>query len=198
MRYRSLRPKKAIGWGLSALAMGLGLMCQTAEAENFWASAQLVDARISGLSQEISSVAHQRSFLSDGSTYSLERYYGSDWKDVRLVFLSPLSEEFGVFWGVGTGERGEKYSIDPSLTLGFLQAWQLDRHSSFAVSLKVVVGGALSETSCTADYGAIGGVQEVNCRLADSFLPPEQTLDFLFDEEPADRFDLSLNYTFRF
>ena len=38
---------------------------------------------------------------------------------------------------------------------------------------------------CTADYGAIGGVQAVNCRLAASQLDPAETLRHL--EQERDR-----------
>jgi hypothetical protein len=49
-----------------------------------------------------------------------------------------------------------------------------------------------------ADYGDIGGVQSVNCRLAASELPPQETLKHLFNQAPHDRVTLNFRYSINF
>ena len=61
-----------------------------------------------------------------------------------------------------------------------------------------MLGGTLHEKSCSADYGQIGGVQEVNCRLAASTLPPAETLRYLLNEKPYNHNQVSLMLTWRF
>jgi len=60
------------------------------------------------------------------------------------------------------------------------------------------IGGHLRERACTADYGEIGGVQRVNCRLAATPLEPRETLQYLWDERPGDRLQASVGLMFRF
>jgi len=59
-------------------------------------------------------------------------------------------------------------------------------------------GGGLKEGTCVADYGDIGGVQSVNCRLAASELPPQETLKHLFNQAPHDRVTLNFRYSINF
>jgi len=71
-------------------------------------------------------------------------------------------------------------------------------NSQLSLSVSVVLGGYLREKTCTADYGAIGGVQTVNCRLADSPLPPAETLIYLLDEPLGDLVSVTLRYQLKF
>lgn len=50
----------------------------------------------------------------------------------------------------------------------------------------VPFGGRLKEKICIADYGDIGGVQRVNCRLEATELEPKETLKYLFNERKKD------------
>ncbi len=167
-------------------------------AQQFLEDAKLVDVSVGDLSQVADEMSYGTGLLSDGTTYSFDRYYSNDWVDLRFTWMTPLSKNFGVYWGFGTGERGEKYRIDPSLKLGFLATRPTSEHSLWSFSISTVVGGYLKEKSCIADYGAIGGVQEVNCRLASSILPPAETLKYLRNEPPGDQVSVTLRYQFSF
>lgn len=59
-------------------------------------------------------------------------------------------------------------------------------------------GGRLKEKTCSADYGEIGGVQTVNCRLAASTLQPAETLQYLMNEKPKQDMLISVKWTYRF
>lgn len=112
--------------------------------------------------------------------------------------LTVVTDRVGVFWGFNTGEEGQKYRIEPGFKLGFILRQDLTRDSDISISARTILGGTLEEQTCTADYGAIGGVQKVNCRLAASPLPPSETLDYLVREPPEDQFEIDLRYTLRF
>lgn len=170
----------------------------SARAQGFWEDTQLVDLRVGDHSGRADELSFGSGLLQDGSRYSFDRWYSSDWVDLRFTFATAVTNQFGIYWGLGTGERGGKYHIEPSLKVGFLYVEPLDRQSQLSFSLSVVLGGYLKEQSCQADYGAIGGVQTVNCRMAGSILPPEETLQYLLDEPPGDQLSLSLRYERQF
>ena len=101
-------------------------------------------------------------------------------------------------WGFGTGEGGAKYHIEPSLKFGFLATEPVGDGGLLSLSVTTVLGGYFREGSCTANYGAIGGVQEVNCRMAASVLRPSETLDYLVNTPPSDQVSVSLRYRLEF
>lgn len=169
-----------------------------ARAQPFLEDAQLVDARLSSLSYTADDLGKGYGNLAGGGTYSFERWYDNDFGDLRLTMLTPVNRNLGIFWGFGTGESGEKYQIDPSVKVGFLAIEPVGDNGTLSLSVSVVLGGYLREKSCTADYGAIGGLQAVNCRMADSVLPPSETLKYLLDEPPGDQVSVSLRYEVRF
>ncbi len=117
---------------------------------------------------------------------------------MRITLLSPVNANFGVIWGLGTGEGGEKYHIEPSLKIGFLATEPMGDNGLLSLAVTTVLGGYFREGSCTADYGPIGGVQSVNCRMADSTLPPAETLNYLLNQRPSDQLGVSLRYQLRF
>lgn len=170
----------------------------SAQAQGFWEDTQLVDLRVGDHSGVADELSFGSGLLQDGNRYSFDRWYSSDWVDLRFTFATAVTNQFGIYWGLGTGERGGKYHIEPSLKVGFLYVEPLDRQSQLSFSLSVVLGGYLKEESCQADYGAIGGVQSVNCRMAGSILPPEETLQYLLNEPPTDQLSLSLRYERQF
>jgi len=133
-----------------------------------------------------------------GAWVGFDRWYSSRWQDARFTWMTQLSPHLGVIWGFSTGERGEKYEIEPSLKLGFVFHAPLTRSTAVSLRASSIVGGRLRERACLANYGAIGGVQSVNCRLAASVLPPDQTLSYLFNEKPyqKDMFFLQFAWSF--
>lgn len=169
-----------------------------ASAQEILEDLELVGIGFGGLSSIAATFRVQTGGLSDGSRYSFNRYYSTNIRDLRVTMLSPLNSNFGILWGIGTGESGAKYRIEPSFTVGFVATEPVGDNGLLSLTVSTVLGGHFREESCTADYGAIGGVQEVNCRLADSFLPPAETLDYLVDQPPSDRFNVSLRYRLRF
>ena len=159
---------------------------------------ELVDVGVGDLSSLADRFSRQTGGLSDGSRYSFSRYYNSEIKDWRFTMLSPVNSNFGILWGFGTGEGGAKYHIEPSLKFGFLAIEPIGDNGLLSLSVTTVMGGYFREDSCTADYGAIGGIQEVNCRMADSVMPPSETLDYLINKPPSDQLNVSLRYQIRF
>lgn len=139
------------------------------------------------LSAVVAPRRHESYELQNGQTVDLKRWYQTSWVDVKLTWLSPVTPQWGVLWGFSTGERGPKYRIAPSLQLGALWVHPLERGGRLTFRLSQRWGGRLTERSCQANYGAIGGgLQEVNCRLATNEMPPADTLAFLYREKPAD------------
>ena len=154
-------------------------------AQGLLENTSLVDIHSgSGLSDAVRSVSPSGFQLADGSDVRFSDWYTSRWQDVHVTWMTQLHDNVGFYWGFGAGERGQKYTIDPSLKLGFVLRHDLSDRSQLSLSATHTIGGGLSESSCTADYGAIGGVQTVNCRLAATELPPSETLQYLFDEPP--------------
>jgi hypothetical protein len=54
----------------------------------------------------------------------------------------------------------------------------------------------MEEKTCVADYGDIGGIQAVNCRLAATALEPAETLQYLYNEKPSSYFRLGYQFNF--
>lgn len=133
-----------------------------------------------------------------GSRVDFRPWYTSRWKDASFTWMTQVSPNFGIIHGFSTGERGPKYEIAPSLKLGLMMQTQTGRNALVSLRASTTVGGMLKEKSCSADYGQIGGVQTVNCRLAASLLPPEKTLGYLVREKPPDRHQLNLVFSWRF
>lgn len=136
--------------------------------------------------------------LSGGEPVRFDGWYRARTPDLRFDFLTELTPDLGLIWGVGTGERGEKYRIDPSIRIGLLHTTEVGRYGLLSLRVSTRIGGRLREGACMADYGEIGGVQRVNCRLAATPLAPEETLGYLWNKRPGDRLEASVQLTFRF
>lgn len=132
---------------------------------------------------------------SSGQQVDFDKWYSTVLSETRITWMTQMTPEVGLVWGMSTGERGEKYAIAPSVKLGFIYRTQLSRWSNFSIRASSVIGGRFREKSCTADYGDIGGVQQVNCRLAASNLQPADTLKYLIDALPRNRNGISITYT---
>lgn len=139
----------------------------------------------SALSQKAAGLEYGGYELSDGTWQSFRRWYHTDWTDLRFEMLTQYSENFGIIWGASTGESAEKFRIDPGVKLGLMFQEYPTPATTLSLSLSTVLAGNLKEFPCVADYGDIGGIQTVNCRLAASPLPPAETLRYLIKDTPA-------------
>ena len=107
-------------------------------AQSFLEDMELIGVGVGGLSSLADSFSRRSGGLSDGSRYSFSRYYSSDVPDLRITMLSPISRNLGIIWGLGTGESGEKYHIEPSLKIGFLAARPVGRSGLLSFSVSTV------------------------------------------------------------
>ena len=136
--------------------------------------------------------------LSQGEVRRFEPWFKPKWTDLRLDFMTQVNDRFGLLWSVSTGERGQKYRVDPEFRAGLIVQFEPvpQRFLSFLYTRSL--GGALRELPCVADYGEIGGEQKVNCRLAGSALAPDETLKYLVKIKPRDRHWYGLRVRFQF
>ncbi|RTM10124.1 MAG: hypothetical protein EKK31_03720 [Hyphomicrobiales bacterium] len=150
----------------------------------------------SPLSDRARSLGHGGYELQNGSWVSFNRWYHANWVDMHVDLLTQITEDTGILWGFGTGEKGEKYRIEPSLKLGFITQMHPNSNSTLSLSLTSTFGGSLQEKPCQADYGDFG-TYSVNCRLAASQMAPEETLKYLVNAKP-ESLHVWLNYRVSF
>ena len=148
----------------------------------------------SSLTQTVETIEGGGYELAGGDKVSFVRWYHTDWPDTRIDMLTQLSSHFGILWGASTGEHGEKFNIDPAFKLGMIVQQQPTPATTLTLTVSGIFGGRLTESPCEADYGDIGGIQTVNCRLAASVLAPEETLKYLMNAAP-NRLSLSLSFS---
>lgn len=152
------------------------------------------------LSRQVSQLRNQGYELSSGDPVDFKKWYSTSWQDLHLTWMTQVNQRLGLIWGFGTGERGSKYTIDPSLQLGFVFQQPLNKHSALTFRATTRMGGRLREKACMATYTLLGydEPQPVNCRLAATQLAPEDTLPFLFNDPPSDRMQLNIRYMWIF
>lgn len=193
---------RSAGWRvLAPLAAALVLAGGSAPARAYDAVDQtffLGFKQGSRLSEQVYKLGIGSYELSGGGNVDFRRWYGQRWTDMRADFMTQLSKGAGILWGVSTGEWGQKYRIAPGFRVGVILQTEPTPTSSIGISFTTILGGRLREKSCVADYGDIGGVQEVNCRLAASTLQPAETLKYLVNMKPPDRHWVGLRYQARF
>ena len=131
--------------------------------------------------------------LAHAEWQSFYNWYHTNWFDVRVDMLTQYTPDFGVLWGFSTGEAGEKFNIQPSIKLGIITQSHPVPNGTLSLSIAAILGGQLTELPCTADYGDIGGIQQVNCRLAASPIAPKDTLPLLLNLNP-ERLKVVLSY----
>ena len=137
--------------------------------------------------------------LAGGQFQSFDAWYGvRGLPDIHMSWLVPVSANWGWIWGFRTGERGAKYSIAPGLKLGWVYDTAVSSQSRLSVKATTVLGGRMVERPCSSDFGEIGGLRLVNCRLAASTLTPEQSLGYLINLPPPDRYQVSVQYQYSF
>ncbi|MBZ9881012.1 hypothetical protein LB535_01500 [Mesorhizobium sp. CA10] len=134
--------------------------------------------------------------LQNGSWVSFNQWYHTNWVDMHVDLLTQVTENTGILWGFGTGEQGDKYTIGPSLKLGFLTQTHPNPNSTLSLSVTSIIGGNLTEKPCLADYGDLGSYS-VNCRLAAGEMAPQETLKYLVSAKP-ESMHLWLNYRLTF
>jgi hypothetical protein len=76
--------------------------------------------------------------LSDGEYVSFADWYTPAIPDITLLFLREVSNNFGIIWGLSTGEVGEKYRIDPALQLGFVLNYEIFENLSMSMNFRNV------------------------------------------------------------
>jgi len=133
-----------------------------------------------------------------GQWVGFDKWYRPKWTDTRVTWMTQVSPEFGMLWGLSTGEQAEKYSISPSLKLGVVHQTKVGLNASFSVRATSVIGGRMNEKTCTANYGDIGGIEQVNCRLAASEMTPADTLKHLTNALPPNRHNVWVRYVLTF
>jgi hypothetical protein len=170
-----------------------------AAAQSFLENTHLIDVHMgSRRSDEVSLFRTGGYELADGTAVRFDPWYRSNWRDMSVSFLTEAAPNWGLIWGPSTGEKGEKYQIDPALEVGLIFQVPLSGSASMAISASTKFGGVLQEQTCTADYGDIGGTQQVNCRLAAGTLAPADTLDYLIRLDAREESRVSLSYELLF
>lgn len=193
-------------WGLVLAAFPWGLVQAAGWGEGGWAaslpsprSTSLIEIRQgTDLSSRMRGLRSQGFESAGGEPVDFSAWYSTRWTDMRVSWLTQLSTSTGLIWGLGTGERGAKYRISPSLKLGLIHQTRIDGRTTLTLRATTTLGGRLREKSCTADYGDIGGVQVVNCRLAASELEPAETLRYLFNDTARDQRQVSVLFSHAF
>jgi hypothetical protein len=159
----------------------------------------LLDIRIGSSRSDLMHRISRRGYeLAGGEFRSFAGWYGTRQREIDVSFLTQISEDLGLVWGFSTGEEGEKYRISPGIRLGFVHERQITRRSRLSLSMILQLGADLRERTCLADFGAIGGEREVNCRLAASALRPEETLRHTLRLRGIDESRIAVSYVLDF
>ena len=132
-----------------------------------------------------------------GQEVSFDRWYSTRWRDTRVAWMTRFHPEWGVIWGFGTGEKGAKYRIDPSLKLGVVHHVKWGPRSEWSFKVSTVWGGWFRESTCQAQFSEVGG-DIYNCRLAHTTLSAAESLRQLVIEPPADRLEWVIRYQYPF
>ena len=168
-----------------------------AEASEF--NIELLDFRLGGRFTSVADSLASGGFeLAQGEYVSFDDWYSPKFREISVRFLSIQSPNLGLTWGFGTGERGEKYRIHPSIELGFIYQKELFPNGWLTFLADFVIGGSFLERTCTADFGRIGGVQTVNCRYAAKPIEPSETLKFLEKKRGYKNSRAALIFEYRF
>ena len=134
----------------------------------------------------------------NGNFVSYAPWYTNHWTDARIAFMTEVTPSIGIIWGFSTGEQADKYKIYPNMKIGLAYFDKLSKDSTISLKATTIIGGKLIEYPCLADYGDIGGVQSVNCRMAASQMPPAETLQYLFNDKPYNQTVVLLEYKILF
>jgi hypothetical protein len=171
------------------------LACDYGDCSGFPRTTLLEIRREQAPARELEIVKFGGYELADGRYQSFSQWYAGRLTTTRAEFVTQLAPGLALLWGLSTGENREKYRLQPAARIGLLAIQPLGPRASVSLSARTTFAGRLQERPCTADYGAIGGVQRVNCRLAASELVPEDTLKYLWNFRPPDHTQVTLRLT---
>ncbi len=198
MRVLGIFFSACFAWALLSAA-GAAQPRDYATEGDFWAQTMLRGLSFDGLNSGIVRHAARQSFeLSGGGAVDLGKWYSPDFPNLSASFETKVSRNMSLVWGGSLGEAGAKYRLGPSGTIGFVMRQPVGAHGTLSLEVIAQTGGALREGTCRADYGSIGGVQAVNCRLAASTLSPRQTLQYRWDLPSTTVAQVQLKYEIKF
>lgn len=183
-----------------ALASAIFLWASSSShSQDFWENNSLLDLYIGSSRSTIARTLQNGGYeLSDGTYVDFKNWYMPKYPDITVMFLKQVSENFGVIWGFSTGEKASKYTIDPAFQFGFAYQYAPFEDALISIRATYPLRGKFREKTCLADYGDIGGVQLVNCRLAAGLLPPMDTLDYLVNLRGEIDARIYINFSLRF
>ena len=165
----------------------------------FWERTDLAALSLgSPLSDRTRAVSLGSYLLSSGEREPFAPLYGTRHRTIRALFRTDIDDHTEWLWGFATPETAPSYDLSAGAALGLTHRIELSNNKAINIMVLARIGEWLSENSCTADYGAIGGKREVNCRLSGSPLPPADTLDYLWNERTPDWGLIRVAYTVRF
>ncbi|MDZ7906776.1 MAG: hypothetical protein U5N55_14145 [Cypionkella sp.] len=189
-------------WGFVGLGDVGPARAQTfgeASEAGFWGQTSLRGLSLDGLNaQKVRQAARGSYELSGGGAVKLAKWYSPDFPNLSASFETNIGHGVSVIWGGSLGESGAKYRLGPSAVVGFALRRPAGRNATFNLEVIGHVGGDLFEDLCVADYGSLGGVQPVNCRLAATALPPKKTLEYRWDDSVTALATIQLSYQLRF
>ena len=160
--------------------------------ERIWETTSVINVRQgSAQSERVAGLGRGGFERADGSWKSFEQWYAPRFPEMRFDYMTQLTPNFGILWGVSTGERGQKYAIEPGLKLGAIVQAEIGPAFTIALLGTRMFNNRLREKPCFADYGEIGAF-EVNCRLAATSLPPAETLKYLINDRSPERYWLGM------
>ena len=191
--------KGILNCGLLGLVFLYPQICFASLDFDLWNATSLIEIKQgSELSNKMGAYRMGGYELSNGAPLQFKNWYTPTFTDTKLTYMTQVHSKVGVIWGFSTGENAQKYTVDPSIKLGLVFRHELDKTSSLSLRGTTILAGRLRESACTANYGDIGGVQQVNCRMASSPMQPSQTLQYLYNEKPYNYNTLWLQYTKNF
>lgn len=184
---------------LTLASSSLMAVTKYAPAQEFWENTFLLDAYIGSHRSNVADALSTGGYeLSGGAFIDFNDWYTPEFPDTTILFLKQVTPDFGIIWGLSTGEKGEKYKIDPALQVGFVYQYIPFENTILSITAVYPLFGQMTEETCVADYGSLGGIQTVNCRLAADTVPPARTLDYLIRIRAENDAKISVNLSFAF
>ncbi|MCH8467642.1 MAG: hypothetical protein LAT78_13875 [Roseinatronobacter sp.] len=158
----------------------LSIVGPSAHAQSLLDQTFLLDMRSGSSRSNIAAALSRGGYeLDDQTPIDFADWYTARFPDFNVQFLTSLNPNLGAIWGFSTGERGEKYRIYPGMWIGFIYRYEITDRIDWTFSAITMLGGDFKERDCIGDWPDLGGKQKVNCRLATTRLPPQDTLAFL-------------------